>query len=68
MIIKKHSQPMLKGRNRSGMDTPWSRTLKYLKNSKISRGITLSLADKPPGGKSMLLSHSKQQGQVSNAK
>jgi hypothetical protein len=49
------------------MDTPWSRTLKYLKKSKISRGITLSVADKPTGGKSMLFSHSKQQGQVSYA-
>jgi hypothetical protein len=50
------------------MDTLWSRTLKYLKKSRISREITLSVADIPTGGKSMLLSHSKQQGQVSYAK
>ena len=38
----------------SGMDTPWSKNLKHLAKSEISRAFTLSVADKPTGGKGML--------------
>lgn len=50
------------------METPWSRDLENLIKSEINRAITLSVADKPTGGKGMLLSNSKQQGQGSYAK